>query len=130
MGTRPPSDRTRPLGAGMVLLLLLMACDPTPARSEVDLSDSSLAEAVEAMERGEQPPEGIESEGELVRVEIHHDSTPEEMTEVVEAAGGRVEGNITGVTQALVPYDTLVALEENPAVRFLRSPGRVDIPQK
>lgn len=121
---------TRPLLLGMVsLLMLISSCDSTPERSEVELSDSGLAEAVGAMERGEEPPEGIETEGDLVRVEIHHDATPEEMAEVVGGLGGRVEGNVTGVTQALVPYDALVELEANPDVRFLQSPGRVDIPQ-
>ncbi|MFP3915766.1 MAG: hypothetical protein ACLFWM_12885 [Actinomycetota bacterium] len=110
---------------GIVLLALLVAA----GCRDSGLSNDSLRRAVRAMEAGDQLPEGVEAEGERLRVEIHHDLSGEEAVALVESVGGVVEGTLDGVVQALVPYQSLEDLESRAGIQFIRPPPRVDIPE-
>lgn len=92
------------------------------------LVDSRLREAVERLSAGRKAPRGVETVGNLVRVEALLDGDPGEARRLIVAFGGVLEGEVPGVLiQALVPFDDLVALERSPSVLELRPPLKANV---
>jgi hypothetical protein len=110
-----------------------------PGRFDIDLpiaavesrasepSDGALRRAVAALDRGEVVPDPAldAGDGDLL-VEIVHEAS-HTVDAIVGALGGAIRSSFAGVTLAEVPFDRLVALEQDPAVRYVRRPLRVDL---
>lgn len=65
---------------------------------------------------------------ELVRVEILHSTTNDQIIDMVLVNGGIIEGTATELVQALVPLQALPLIEAQVAVRIVRPPLRVSVP--
>ena len=96
--------------------------------SSVRLASGVLREAVEQIRRGQTTGLGVDVVDQNVRVEVVHELQPSEVRDLVDSLGGTVEGEIEGLTQALVPVHSLVALEDSAGVLYLRPPLNANIP--
>ncbi len=103
---------------------------PKAGRSEssVNLASGVLRAAVARLERGETAGLDVGIVENKVRVEVLHDLSSPEARAVIESLGGVVEGEITGLTQALVPVTSLVVLESQEGIRYLRPPLEANVP--
>lgn len=98
----------------------------TPSRDHGDirLANDVLRQAVASTITGDVdfPPE-LSRDGESVRVEILHSLDSAAISTLVSSLGGSVYGEVPGVlAEALVPIDSLVSLEANPDVQYVRPP--------
>jgi hypothetical protein len=140
---RAPSNRllVALLTAGMVLALLAAVLAPTAAaasppdhprgdlRDQVALSHGDLRAAVAHVRAGQGPPPHVPHTAGRARVEVVSTLDTPELVELVENHGGTVDGRIPGaLVEGLVPFDRLEELEAHPAVDYLRTPLRANLP--
>ena len=87
------------------------------------LADGQLRETVKDLQAGRTPPAGVKVMGDLVQVEIVHDLGVAAIRRAVQQHGGTVEGGVPGeLTEAVVPFDRLAALEQQPGITYIRRP--------
>lgn len=97
-------------------------------RGDVPLANGVLRQAVASTSGDAEFPQGLSREGDSVRVEILHNLDSAEISALVSSLDGSVYGEVPGVlAEALVPLDSLVALEANPDVEYVRPPLAVNI---
>ena len=113
--------------------------DDTPAQFEgasgvprdaIALSSGVLRYLVRSRETGGPAPEVLRLSGDSVKVEIGHALPSEAIGSLVASHGGDVYGEVPGLlAEALVPVDSLVALEAERAVDFVRPPLQISFPE-
>jgi len=97
-------------------------------QSAVPLASGALRSAVDLLERGIRPGAGLDVVDGRLRVEVFHDLDSPGIRAAVGDVGGTVEGEIEGLVQALVPYQSLVALSSHDGVKFIRPALAANIP--
>ncbi len=94
----------------------------------VALASGVLRDVVERAERGQAAGSSVDVVDGRVRVEVVHDLDPAGIAAAVAAVGGTVVGEIAGLVEALVPVESLVALEAHEGIRYLRPPLHNNVP--
>lgn len=109
------------VGAFGVAWVMARDSDTSDESPRAVLSDGTLQEAVERLERGDTPPPGVDVVDGMVRVEVIPSRTVESAVEATESCNGLVVGvsRATGGISALVPYGCLHALEADDSVEAL-----------